>query len=958
MADYEEARQVKQILATVIDRQISENETVKSCIKARRAVVTTAANTTVANRVGVKLIGDNTELFLPYNPVFAPDELVKGMIVSVWYNYSLNNGIVMQDAKWQQSGGAGGGGQAFDPTGTYPDLTSGDAINVTSQIGGKLLSSIFENDGTTVKQATNASTADSANDPNAVHFTAQTLNTTQKSQARTNIGAAGQDSLEVEVEARTEADKTLQTAIDGKQSIITGAASSITDVNLAGGRVLISNPAGKVDVSSITYDEIEYLDGLSSNVQQQINDIVDGNTAVQNAKHADNSYDALNVSSSINGHLITDIFETDGTTVKNATNAEVANRTGSIVIQNNADLNDCIANINEVQVYTCQTHGTAATLANCPVAVTFTLWATRAFYSNDTNTRDIQFLIATNSQCYYRVRSGGTNWANWRTLVESNGSYPTLGAGYLPTWAVRAGGGAAQVGWHLIGEISNYTGTTNRSYSCILLVNGIYPQSGGAIEESGILQIRARLDNNNFRLPEIYVLSGNLELNNYCLVVDSTSVKIYAYLSYQYAAIAFTLLSEMIENIKAFGTLSLVDEYYGPTAPSGAVYAVNRNRARPTFIATKTAKVTNTPTIGRDIILNGADFVPENVTKGDNCVVYAYSEDTSWLCTGYVSITPPNPAIVITGVEEINNATPYLDKSTYQNDITGNKVFSSIGLSQNGRFRTWDGGSSNDSFPNNGGYEIASNGIWYYPGASISESYQIHWVDGANGKQKLAIDTDGLAADDNSNAVATTEWVTDKINDELSGIGATVDLTSDVTGILPVENGGTGASSLDAANIVTKNTTQVISGGKSFSTIPQISAVINTSDNSTHVPTTEWVKRILQAQYVVKAVNNISSSWQSAYQANPFTARKGYVRIAYNNAADLLICFGIFRTSGTITFPRSYSFAPFVLVAPGSKSDMLTSRGVPTNVTTTNFTTNSSGTYPQMWLSIGLCPAS
>ena len=133
MGLYNEAQQAKNLLSRLIKQCIAENETIKSCIKARRAIVTTAANTTVPNRVGVKLIGDNTEIFLPYNSVFQADELVVGVLVSVWYNYSLNNGIVMQDAKWQRAGNASVG-QTFDPAGTYPALTAGTANKVSNDL--------------------------------------------------------------------------------------------------------------------------------------------------------------------------------------------------------------------------------------------------------------------------------------------------------------------------------------------------------------------------------------------------------------------------------------------------------------------------------------------------------------------------------------------------------------------------------------------------------------------------------------------------------------------------------------------------------------------------------------------------------------------------------------------------------------------------------------------------------
>lgn len=100
MALYDEAQQTKQILVRLINECIADNEVIKSCIKARRAIVTTAANTTVANKVGVKFIGDNTEIFLPYNSTFTANQLTVNTLVSVWYNYNVNNGIVMKNAKW------------------------------------------------------------------------------------------------------------------------------------------------------------------------------------------------------------------------------------------------------------------------------------------------------------------------------------------------------------------------------------------------------------------------------------------------------------------------------------------------------------------------------------------------------------------------------------------------------------------------------------------------------------------------------------------------------------------------------------------------------------------------------------------------------------------------------------------------------------------------------------------
>ena len=63
----------------------------------------------------------------------------------------------------------------------------------------------------------------------------------------------------------------LQTALTSKQDVIVGAASTITDNNLVADRALISNSSGKVAVSNVTSTELGYLDGVTSNIQTQLN---------------------------------------------------------------------------------------------------------------------------------------------------------------------------------------------------------------------------------------------------------------------------------------------------------------------------------------------------------------------------------------------------------------------------------------------------------------------------------------------------------------------------------------------------------------------------------------------------------------------------------------------------------------------------------------------------------------
>lgn len=64
---------------------------------------------------------------------------------------------------------------------------------------------------------------------------------------------------------------TLTNALGSKQDKIVGGASTITDDNLAANRALVSNGSGKVAVSAVTATELGYLDGVTSNVQTQLN---------------------------------------------------------------------------------------------------------------------------------------------------------------------------------------------------------------------------------------------------------------------------------------------------------------------------------------------------------------------------------------------------------------------------------------------------------------------------------------------------------------------------------------------------------------------------------------------------------------------------------------------------------------------------------------------------------------
>jgi len=63
----------------------------------------------------------------------------------------------------------------------------------------------------------------------------------------------------------------VQSQIGGKQSVITGAASTVTESNLSAEKVLVSNDGGKISASEVGSDKLAYLANVTSDIQAQIN---------------------------------------------------------------------------------------------------------------------------------------------------------------------------------------------------------------------------------------------------------------------------------------------------------------------------------------------------------------------------------------------------------------------------------------------------------------------------------------------------------------------------------------------------------------------------------------------------------------------------------------------------------------------------------------------------------------
>ena len=140
---------------------------------------------------------------------------------------------------------------------TITPLTSSPVTSVNSKTGAVVLTQDDVGDGTTYVRTHN-------------DFTDALK--TQINTNKDNIAMAESDidGLQTSVGTLQTSVNNVQTALAGKQDTVVGGASTITEDNLTASRALVSNSSGKVAVSNVTSTELGYLDGVTSNVQTQL----------------------------------------------------------------------------------------------------------------------------------------------------------------------------------------------------------------------------------------------------------------------------------------------------------------------------------------------------------------------------------------------------------------------------------------------------------------------------------------------------------------------------------------------------------------------------------------------------------------------------------------------------------------------------------------------------------------
>lgn len=185
---------------------------------------------------------------------------------------------------------------SFTVSGESIGGTVTSAENVTKSINGNAITDIFS--GTVAKKASQLNTArnlttkldsTSAGSFNGTSDVTIGVSGTLPianggTGATTAAGALtklGINATATELNYMEDATGNIQGQLNEKQTKITGAATSITSSNLTASRALISDGNGKVVVSDVTATELKYLDGVTSNVQTQL----DGKAATNHGNH-------------------------------------------------------------------------------------------------------------------------------------------------------------------------------------------------------------------------------------------------------------------------------------------------------------------------------------------------------------------------------------------------------------------------------------------------------------------------------------------------------------------------------------------------------------------------------------------------------------------------------------------------------------------------------------------------
>ena len=222
---------------------------------------------------------DNVRQYSTSNPPPYPVQSVDGATGAVVTNAVKTTPQSLSDTQKQQvRNNIGAGTSSFD--GDYNSLTNKPTIPTkTSQLDNDshyITANEAPVQSVNTKTGAVVLTQDDVGDGATYVRTHNDFTDALKTQINTNkdniaMAEGDIDGLQTDVGTLKTNVGNIQTALTSKQDVIVGAASTITDNNLVADRALISDSSGKVAVSNVTSTELGYLDGVTSNVQTQLN---------------------------------------------------------------------------------------------------------------------------------------------------------------------------------------------------------------------------------------------------------------------------------------------------------------------------------------------------------------------------------------------------------------------------------------------------------------------------------------------------------------------------------------------------------------------------------------------------------------------------------------------------------------------------------------------------------------
>ena len=221
---------------------------------------------------------DNVRQYSTSNPPPYPVQSVDGATGAVVTNAVKTTPQSLSDTQKQQvRNNIGAGTSSFD--GDYNSLTNKPTIPTkTSQLDNDshyITANEAPVQSVNTKTGAVVLTQDDVGDGATYVRTHNDFTDALKTQINTNedniaMAESDIDGLQTDVGTLKTNVGNIQTALTSKQDVVVGAASTITDNNLVTDRALISDSSGKVAVSNVTSTELGYLDGVTSNVQTQL----------------------------------------------------------------------------------------------------------------------------------------------------------------------------------------------------------------------------------------------------------------------------------------------------------------------------------------------------------------------------------------------------------------------------------------------------------------------------------------------------------------------------------------------------------------------------------------------------------------------------------------------------------------------------------------------------------------